>query len=128
MTSAGSYILYKEFKDWLRADVIDLVDDISKFQMLTTQTNYIAITTPSTLTKGHSLEVFEKIRMDSNSFVILPSYVSLNSVSVSPGKPTITSVVIETSLIFSLRSLTIFSYSSAVYLLFILLSTLVHPL
>ena len=64
---------YKEFKDWLRTDMIDLVDDISKFQMLTNQTNYIAITTPSTLTKGHSLEVFEKSRMDSNSFVILPS-------------------------------------------------------
>ncbi|BFU22632.1 metallo-beta-lactamase family protein [Entamoeba histolytica HM-1:IMSS-B] len=69
---------YKKWKNWLRDDVHELVDNFSKYQMLSAQTNYIAITTPATLTKGHSLEVFEKIKTDPKSFVILPSYVSSN--------------------------------------------------
>ena len=53
-------------------------------------------------------------------YIIQEFIVFSNSSSVSPGKPTITSVVTATSCIWSLRSFTAFLYSAVVYRLFIL--------
>ena len=66
---------------------------------------------------------------DNNHFIFSrKSYVFLNSFSVSPGKPTIMSVVSITSLYVFLKRFTMFLNCSVVYLLFILFNVSSQPL
>ncbi|KAL7719948.1 Cleavage and polyadenylation specificity factor [Entamoeba marina] len=69
---------YKEFSDWIRKDAQDIVEMFPLFQLFTNQTNCIIITTPASLTTGHSCEVFKLLSRDPKNSIILPSYVTFN--------------------------------------------------
>ena len=63
------------FPDWVRPDVADLLPLLPAFDEYNQQAPAVVVTTPASLTHGHSADVFAALAPDRNNVVVVPENV-----------------------------------------------------